>query len=116
MAVLPPDPIFRIRGDMGHIHSVCFADYESEHTSALLAATESGFVYIWDIQVRKTFTSQDPRDILLIFVPTPNNCSEPSLKHQVSHFLPDSSSQTQTTDGQIYPTGEMLGSKHVDAK
>lgn len=46
MAILPPDPLFCMKSDMGYVHSLCFKD-----NTTLLAATESGFVYFWDLEV-----------------------------------------------------------------
>lgn len=51
MAVLPPDPIFCLRNNMEHVHNMCF-DNETEYSENLYASTESGFVYVWDLNVR----------------------------------------------------------------
>ena len=51
MAVLPPDPVFCLKSDMDHIHSLCFPTTNENYTSRLLAATENGFVYFWDLEV-----------------------------------------------------------------
>lgn len=45
--MLPPDPIFRFKSDMGHIHSLCFAD---QNHSQLIAATEKKGVHFWDLE------------------------------------------------------------------
>lgn len=53
MAVLPPDPIYCLKSDMGHIHSLCFPKTAGNYSSQLLAATESGNVYFWNLEVGK---------------------------------------------------------------
>ncbi|XP_044260612.1 guanine nucleotide-binding protein subunit beta-like protein 1 [Tribolium madens] len=53
MAVLPPDPVFCLKSDMGHIHSLCFPITNENYSSRLLAATESGFVYFWDLETNR---------------------------------------------------------------
>ncbi|KAI4455105.1 transducin beta-like 3 [Holotrichia oblita] len=53
MAVLPPDPVFILKGDMGYIHSLSFLNCEKDHTSTLLVATEAGFVHIWDLETNR---------------------------------------------------------------
>ncbi|KAK9751323.1 hypothetical protein QE152_g5138 [Popillia japonica] len=53
MAVLPPDPVFVLKGDMGYIHSLSFLNCEKDHTSTLLVATEAGFVHIWDLETNR---------------------------------------------------------------
>ncbi|GJQ80653.1 hypothetical protein Trydic_g9237 [Trypoxylus dichotomus] len=53
MAVLPPDPVFIFKGDMGYIHSLSFLSCEKDHSSTLLVATEAGFVYIWDLETNR---------------------------------------------------------------
>lgn len=37
---------------MGYVHSICFPKNNETHTAHLLAATETGFVYLWDLQVK----------------------------------------------------------------
>lgn len=51
MAILPPDPVFCLKSEMGPIHNLCFLSNESNATDLLAAATEEGFVYIWDLKV-----------------------------------------------------------------
>ncbi|XP_025831019.1 guanine nucleotide-binding protein subunit beta-like protein 1 [Agrilus planipennis] len=53
MAVLPPDPVFCLKSDMGYVHSLCFADNEENFSKTLYAATESGFVYVWDLDTNR---------------------------------------------------------------
>ncbi|RZB38599.1 WD40 domain containing protein [Asbolus verrucosus] len=53
MAVLPPDPVFCLKSDMGHIHSLCFPTSNENYTSKLLAASEAGFVYFWDLETNR---------------------------------------------------------------
>nr|XP_022920451.1 guanine nucleotide-binding protein subunit beta-like protein 1 [Onthophagus taurus] len=50
MAVLPPDPLFTLKGDMGYVHSMAFIPYEKDYTKSLFAATETGYVYLWDLE------------------------------------------------------------------
>lgn len=54
MAILPPDPVFCLKSDMGYVHSVCFPVNNEAFTSKLLASTESGFVYLWDLEVKRS--------------------------------------------------------------
>ncbi|CAH0548601.1 unnamed protein product [Brassicogethes aeneus] len=58
MAVLPPDPIFCFKGDMGHIHSLCFPKNNQNETTKLLAATEEGFVYFWNLETNRLHYKQ----------------------------------------------------------
>lgn len=51
MAVLPPDPVYCLKSDMDYIHSLCFPVHNENYSSTLLAATENGFVYFWDLEV-----------------------------------------------------------------
>lgn len=55
MAVLPPDPIFCLKSDMGYVHSMCFDENDGEFSDDVYAATESGFVYVWDLNVSVLF-------------------------------------------------------------
>lgn len=52
MAVLPPDPVFCLKSDMGHVHSLCFDESDGDCTGLLYASTELGYVYLWDLNVR----------------------------------------------------------------
>lgn len=51
MAVLPPDPVFCFKGDMGYVHSLCFPTHQNNYTDTLLASTETGKVYFWNLEV-----------------------------------------------------------------
>ncbi|KAJ8917295.1 hypothetical protein NQ315_002313 [Exocentrus adspersus] len=53
MAILPPDPVFCFKGDMGHIHSLCFPAKFDNYCSQILAATEKGTVYFWDLETNR---------------------------------------------------------------
>lgn len=53
MAILPPDPSYVLRGDMGPIHSLMFK--VSPYIEHIYAGTESGNVHIWDLQVSFAF-------------------------------------------------------------
>lgn len=47
MAVLPPDPVFKLRNnEMGTLNCLCF-----HQNDRLFAGTEKGMVYLWDLQV-----------------------------------------------------------------
>lgn len=81
MAILPPDPVFCLKSDMGYVHSICFPKNNDTFTTNLLAATESGFVYIWDLEVS-------------------NNNSIINNVY-VTFFYIDKSCKTQTRDGKI---------------
>jgi hypothetical protein len=50
MAILPPDPVYIMRGDMGPVHSLLFRI--SPYVEHLYAGTESGTVHIWDLKVQ----------------------------------------------------------------
>ncbi|KAJ8958521.1 hypothetical protein NQ318_002315 [Aromia moschata] len=53
MAVLPPDPVFCFKSDMGYIHSLCFCAKSYNYCPQLLAATEKGTVYFWDLETNR---------------------------------------------------------------
>lgn len=53
MAVLPPDPVFTLKSDMGYIHNLCFPLSNENYSSKLLAATENGCVYFWDLMTNR---------------------------------------------------------------
>lgn len=59
MAVLPPDPVFTFKSDMGHIHSMCFSVKSDNYISHLLAATEKGIVYFWDLETNRLQHKQE---------------------------------------------------------
>jgi len=48
MAILPPDPTYMLRGDMGPVHSLLFKI--SPYIEHLYAGTESGAIHIWDLK------------------------------------------------------------------
>ncbi|XP_011497853.1 PREDICTED: guanine nucleotide-binding protein subunit beta-like protein 1 [Ceratosolen solmsi marchali] len=48
MAILPPDPVYIMKGDMGPIHSLLFRI--SPYVEHIYAGTESGRVHIWDLR------------------------------------------------------------------
>lgn len=51
MAVLPPDPVFSLRAaEMAPIHSICF--HCNSSSQQLLAGTQDGKVFTWDLSVR----------------------------------------------------------------
>ncbi|XP_017768233.1 PREDICTED: guanine nucleotide-binding protein subunit beta-like protein 1 [Nicrophorus vespilloides] len=52
MALLPPDPLFCLRADMDHIHSVCFLE-DGNVANVLVAATDAGLVYFWDLETNR---------------------------------------------------------------
>ncbi|XP_015602838.1 guanine nucleotide-binding protein subunit beta-like protein 1 [Cephus cinctus] len=54
MAILPPDPIYLLRGDMGPVHSLLFR--VSPYIEHLYAAAESGKIHIWDLRRNKVFS------------------------------------------------------------
>lgn len=59
MAVLPPDPVFCFKSDMGHIHSICFSIKSDNYISHILAATEKGIVYFWDLETNRLQHKQE---------------------------------------------------------
>lgn len=48
MAILPPDPAYLLRGDMGPVHSLLFR--VSPYVEHIYAGTESGIIHIWDLK------------------------------------------------------------------
>ncbi|KAF7994105.1 hypothetical protein HCN44_011374 [Aphidius gifuensis] len=48
MAILPPDPIYILRGDMGPVHSLLFKI--SPYYEHIYAGGENGIIYIWDLK------------------------------------------------------------------
>ncbi|VEN56751.1 unnamed protein product [Callosobruchus maculatus] len=48
--MLPPDPVYTMKSDMGYIHHLNFFQGS---TSQLLAATEKGLVYFWDLNTHR---------------------------------------------------------------
>ncbi|OXU22322.1 hypothetical protein TSAR_012067 [Trichomalopsis sarcophagae] len=62
MAILPPDPVYLMKGDMGPVHSLMFR--VSPYIEHLYAGTESGRVHIWDLmknrEIFKLNTSNKP--------------------------------------------------------
>lgn len=59
MAVLPPDPVFCFKSDMGHIHSLCYSIKSDNYISHILAATEKGIVYFWDLETNRLQHKQE---------------------------------------------------------
>lgn len=59
MAVLPPDPVFCFKSDMGHIHSICYSIKSDNYISHILAATEKGTVYFWDLETNRMQHKQE---------------------------------------------------------
>ncbi|KAL3271495.1 hypothetical protein HHI36_021977 [Cryptolaemus montrouzieri] len=58
--VLPPDPLFCLKGDMGPIHSLCFPVREYISTCPLLlASTEDGFVHSWNLDTNRRSHKQN---------------------------------------------------------
>ncbi|KAB0801159.1 hypothetical protein PPYR_05513 [Photinus pyralis] len=53
MALLPPDPLFILRSDMGLIHNIEFV-FDGFSTSHLLAANEEGYIYLWDLKTNRS--------------------------------------------------------------
>lgn len=49
MAILPPDPVYILRGDMGPVHSLLFKI--SPYAEHLYTGAETGIIHIWDLQV-----------------------------------------------------------------
>uniref|UniRef100_A0A6P7F9J6 Guanine nucleotide-binding protein subunit beta-like protein 1 isoform X1 n=2 Tax=Diabrotica virgifera virgifera TaxID=50390 RepID=A0A6P7F9J6_DIAVI len=58
MAVLPPDPVFCYKEDMGQIHSLNFCVRGENFVSHLLAGTEKGGVYFWDLETNRLHHKQ----------------------------------------------------------
>ncbi|CAH1165763.1 unnamed protein product [Phyllotreta striolata] len=59
MAILPPDPVYCFREDMGHIHSLSFCVRSSNFVSHILAGTEKGTVYFWDLETNRLQHKQE---------------------------------------------------------
>lgn len=48
--ILPPDPLFCFRENMGPVHALCFPQRNPDYSDILLAGTEKGDVYFWDLE------------------------------------------------------------------
>ncbi|KAG5900308.1 hypothetical protein JTB14_000834 [Gonioctena quinquepunctata] len=59
MSLLPPDPVFCFKEDMGYIHSLSFWVRSKEFVSHILAATEKGTVYFWDLETNRLQHKQE---------------------------------------------------------
>ncbi|XP_057667421.1 guanine nucleotide-binding protein subunit beta-like protein 1 [Diorhabda carinulata] len=59
MSILPPDPVYSFRKDMGHIHCLNFCVRGEKFVSQLLAGTEKGTVYFWDLESNRLQLKQD---------------------------------------------------------
>ncbi|XP_058798115.1 guanine nucleotide-binding protein subunit beta-like protein 1 [Phymastichus coffea] len=57
MAILPPDPVYIMRGDMGPVHSLLFR--VSPYVEHLYAGAESGRIHIWDLRKNKEIFKLD---------------------------------------------------------
>ncbi|XP_047352689.1 guanine nucleotide-binding protein subunit beta-like protein 1 isoform X3 [Vespa velutina] len=57
MAIIPPDPKYLLRGDMGCIHSLLF--WINSDVEYLYAGCASGKIYIWDLKRNRIFTQFD---------------------------------------------------------
>ncbi|GLV36747.1 uncharacterized protein CBL_02418 [Carabus blaptoides fortunei] len=73
MAVLPPDPVFSFKADMGFVHSICFPTIHNEYTDTLLASTESGKVYFWDLETNRLKLKLDVGESVQAIHHTENN-------------------------------------------
>lgn len=67
MAVLPPDPVYSFKADMGYVHSICFPSVSAEYCDTLLASTESGKVYFWDLEVILTYFTIVKQTMCIIY-------------------------------------------------
>ncbi|CAH1107594.1 unnamed protein product [Psylliodes chrysocephalus] len=59
MAILPPDPVFCFREDMGHVHCLSFCVRSSNFVSHILAGTEKGTVYFCDLETNRMQHKQE---------------------------------------------------------
>jgi WD40 repeat protein len=57
MAILPPDPVYMMRGDMGPVHSLLFR--VSPYIEHVYAGAESGKVHIWDLRKNRELCKLD---------------------------------------------------------
>ncbi|KAF7286571.1 hypothetical protein GWI33_004611 [Rhynchophorus ferrugineus] len=53
IGILPPDPLFCFKEYMGHVHSICFPRRNPDYSDLLLAATEKGDVFFWDLECNR---------------------------------------------------------------
>lgn len=51
MALLPPDPVYVMRGEMEMIH--CLSLNITKNVEQIFAGTEGGKIHIWDLKVGK---------------------------------------------------------------
>lgn len=59
MSILPPDPVYSFKKDMGHIHCLNFCVRGENFVSQLLAGTEKGTVYFWDLESNRLQLKQE---------------------------------------------------------
>ncbi|CAG9770125.1 unnamed protein product [Ceutorhynchus assimilis] len=50
IGILPPDPLFCFKENMGNVHALCFPERNPDYCDLLLAGTEKGDVYFWDLE------------------------------------------------------------------
>ncbi|XP_066584700.1 guanine nucleotide-binding protein subunit beta-like protein 1 [Prorops nasuta] len=60
MAVLPPDPVYLMRGSMGPVHSLLFRI--NPYVEHIYAGTEKGKIYIWDLRKKRELLCLEPGD------------------------------------------------------
>lgn len=53
IGILPPDPLFCFRENMGPVHALCFPQRNPDYSDILLAGTEKGDVYFWDLECNR---------------------------------------------------------------
>lgn len=114
MAVLPPDPVFCLKSDMGYVHSLCFPNDNAQFTSRILAATEGGYVYVWNLEVCIAFVAYLKRFWLFYLRSVATKYSRLYLFHNICvltkiwllYFI-DKPCYTQAKDGGIYTSSPL---------
>ncbi|XP_050299553.1 guanine nucleotide-binding protein subunit beta-like protein 1 isoform X2 [Anthonomus grandis grandis] len=57
--ILPPDPLYCFRENMGYVHTICFPKRNPNFSDLLLAGTEKGDVYFLDLECNRVQHKQN---------------------------------------------------------
>ncbi|KAL1501046.1 hypothetical protein ABEB36_006448 [Hypothenemus hampei] len=53
IGILPPDPLYCFKENMGPVHCICFPKRNPDYSDLLLAGTENGDVYFFDLECNR---------------------------------------------------------------